>query len=103
MTRRNEPALWANTRTDPATYADEALAELRGAVRVKGAQLRGYIHDALLLAFEAGESQGEERALKLLLLARVRWSDDPLVEAALIEVISLLAPEIGDRLKPEGE
>jgi hypothetical protein len=74
MTRRNEPALWTNTRTDPAAYADGALAELLGAIAIPDAQLRGYIHDALLLAFEAGEDQGECRAVRILAIARANAS-----------------------------
>lgn len=83
---RNEPALWPNTRTDSATYADEALAELRGAVRVPSERLRGYVHDALLLAFEAGEQQGTLRAVRVLAIARANAQSNEArqaIEAAL--------------------
>jgi hypothetical protein len=96
MAPHNEPSLWANTRTFPAEYASAGLAELRGAVRVPGQQLRGYIHDALLLAFEAGEDQGECRAIRILAIAKANATSEE-ARVALDACLRLLAPQVGAR------
>jgi hypothetical protein len=102
MTTHHRPT-WQNTRTDPDTYADGALDDLLSHVRIVSAKTQCYIRDSLSEAFACGEKQGETRALRLLLLARVRWADDPLAEAAIIEIVQLLAPDVGELLKPEGD
>ena len=102
MTTRREPPTWTNTRTDADSYADRALDDLLSHIRL-GNRSQCYVRDGLAESFTRGEEQGETRALRLLLLARARWSDDPLVEAALIEVVRLLAPDVGALLRPEGE
>jgi hypothetical protein len=93
---------WTNLRTDRERYADGALDDLLSHIQL-GNRSQCYVRDSLSEAFGRGEEQGETRALRLLLLARVRWSGDPLVEAAIREIVTLLAPDVGALLRPEGE
>lgn len=101
MTTPHRPT-WTNLRTDPDSAADRALADLLSHIRL-GTRSQCYVRDSLAEAFSAGEQQGETRALRVLLLARVRYSLSEEIENALIEVIGLLAPDVGELLRPEGE
>lgn len=93
---------WPNLRTDRDSYADGALSDLLSHIRL-GLRSQCYVRDSLAEAFTRGEEQGATRALRVLLLARVRWQDDPLVEAAIFEMVALLAPDVAAHFRPEGE
>jgi hypothetical protein len=93
---------WTNLRTDRERYADGALDDLLSHIQL-GNRSQCYVRDSLSEAFGRGEEQGETRALRLLLLARVRYSLSEEIEHAIIDVITLLAPDVGALLRPEGE
>jgi hypothetical protein len=93
--------IWANTRTDPDSAADRALADLMSHIRL-GTRSQCYVRDSLAEAFARGEEQGTTRALRVLLLARAKASSAE-VERAIVEVITLLAPDVGELFRPEGK
>lgn len=87
----DEPG-FISTRTDAASYADQALASI-----LQGAPLderqQGYVREMIQMAFEDGEMQGEFRALWILVVAEKRAAFGH--ERALIrQCIALLAPDI---------
>jgi hypothetical protein len=93
MSPPDEPPFRSN-RTDAATYAAEALDTLRCRMPIPGEQRRGYLRDALAEAFAQGELQGEFRALWVLAIAHRNAKHNPEVQAALVEVVQLLAPDV---------
>lgn len=87
----DEPA-FTSTRTDPANYADTALASILQGVRLSTRQ-RGYVREMLESAFDDGERQGEFRALWILVIAEKRARSDD-ARALIRECLQLLAPDV---------
>lgn len=88
----DEPPFRSN-RTDAATYAAEALDTLLQGIALDERQ-QGYVREMLVSAFDDGETQGAFRALWVLAIAHRNAKHNAEVQAALCEVVQLLAPDV---------
>lgn len=82
---------FTSTRTDAATEADRQLATIPGIKRIDAAR-QGSIRDALRQAFDAGEHQGECRAIRILAIAQANARTAE-TRAALAACLALLVGE----------
>lgn len=89
----NEPALWPNTRTDGAEYADDALMDLLDSVKIKGQRAQALVRDTIAEAFSNGEHQERVRAIRVVAIARAN-ATTPKARAALAAVAQLLSPDV---------
>lgn len=99
---RREPEHTRNTRIDADSYAEEAMQNIARAVGALSPRRRGYVRDEIADAFEEGEHQGLCRALRILSIAQ-RKATSPEIRAALAEVSQLLAPDVAELPRSEGE
>ena len=94
MKRRRPPDEpgFISTRVDADSYADDALASLLRGVALSQRQ-QGFVREWLVTAYDDGETQGEFRALWILMVAEHRA---PTADArALIRrCMRLLAPDV---------
>lgn len=90
--RQIEEIGFVSLRTDPETYAQQALEGLVSAIAPVNLRRQGYIRDELREAFEAGEYQGVVRAIQILTIARTNAKDSATV-AALGACLKLLGVE----------
>lgn len=81
---------WTNTRTDPESYADEALTVIDAMTRLDES-VRGMLRDELAEAFRVGEHQGEIRGMRILAIARAH-ANTVALRAALTRALKVLAP-----------